>query len=120
MFSRDPAPTGARIWDISFQDAVRWLPSPFEPTVENGRILLMREPKPVQPIPGRFRLTAIVVRDPAVLPRLDPRGSRAASAPLDEEETARLITNMTRVAKSHAHAVAFCSSDYLVREPQAG
>lgn len=119
MFSRDPAPSGQRIWDIAFQDAVRWLPSPFDATVEGGRILLMREPKPVQPITGRFRLTAIVVRDPAVLPRLDPRGARATPAPLDEEETARLITNMTRVAKSHANAVAFCSSDYLVREPKA-
>ncbi|WP_439575862.1 hypothetical protein [Phreatobacter sp.] len=119
MFSRDPGPSGQRIWDITFQDAVRWLPSPFDATVEGGRILLMREPKPVQPITGRFRLTAIVVRDPAVLPRLDPRGARATSAPLDEEETARLITNMTRVAKSHANAVAFCSSDYLVRDPKA-
>lgn len=119
MFARDPATQGSRIWDLAFEDAVRWLPSPFEPVVEGGRILLMREPKPVQPIPGRFRLTAIVVRDPAVLPRLDPRGANASPAPLDEEETARLLTNLTRVARSHANALAYCGSDYLVREPRA-
>jgi hypothetical protein len=120
MFSRDPSIQGSRIWDISFEDAIRWLPSPFEPVVEGGRILLMKEPKPVQPIPGRFRLTAIVVRDPAVLSRLDPRGANASAAPLDEEETARLLTNLTRVAKSHANALAYCGSDYVVREPKAG
>lgn len=119
MFARDPSIQGARLWDLPFEDAIRWLPSPFEPVVEGGRILLMKEPKPVQPIPGRFRLTAIVVRDPAVLSRLDPRGAKASAAPLDEEETARLLTNLTRVAKSHANAVAYCGSDYVVREPKA-
>lgn len=119
MFSRDPSPTGGRIWDLSFADAVRWFPSPFEPVVADGRILLMNEPKPVQPIPGRFRITAILVNDPAVLPRLDPRGASAAAAPLDEEETARLLTNLTRVAKSHANAVSYCGGDYIVREPKA-
>jgi hypothetical protein len=119
MFSRDPSPDGGRIWDLSFADAVRWFPSPFVPVVTDGRILLMNEPKPVQPIPGRFRITAIIVSDPAVLPRLDPRGASAAAAPLDEEETARLLTNLTRVTKSHANAVAFCGGDYIVREPRA-
>lgn len=119
MFSRDPSILGGRIWDMTFQDVVRWLPSPFEPTVEGGRILLMREPKPVQPVPGRFRLTAIVVRNPDILGRLDPRGGNASAAPLDEEETARFLTNLARLTKSHANAVGFCGSDYVVREPKA-
>jgi hypothetical protein len=119
MFSRDPAMTGGRIWDMNFQDVVRWLPSPFEPVLEGGRILLMREPRPVQPIPGRFRLTAIVVRNPDILGRLDPRGGNPSPAPLDEEETARFLTNLTRLTKSHANAVGFCGGDYVVREPRA-
>jgi hypothetical protein len=115
MFTRDTAMAGKRIWDVTFADAVRWFPSPFEPTIEGGRLLLMPEPKPVQPVVGRFHLTVTVVLDPAVISRLDPRRQLSAPGPLDEEETARFLTNLNRVGKSHPKALAVCAGDYVVR-----
>lgn len=34
LFARDTSMTGKRIWDVPFSEAVRWFPSPFEPTVD--------------------------------------------------------------------------------------
>jgi hypothetical protein len=117
LFARDTSATGKRIWDVPFSEAVRWFPSPFEPTIDAGRILLMPEPKPVQPVIGHFRLTVVAVFEPTIIARLDPRGAAPACAPLDEEETARFLTNLSRLTRSHANAVAVCGGDYIVRKP---
>src|SRR5438552_15698078 len=106
LFSRDTSITGKRIWDVPFSEAVRWFPSPFEPTIDGKRLLLMPEPKPVQPVIGRFHLTVVVVFEPTAIGRLDPRRPIPAPAPLDEEETARFLTNLNRLTKSHANALA--------------
>ena len=119
LFARDTSTTGKRIWDVPFSESVRWFPSPFEPTIDGERILLMSEPKPVQPVIGHFRLTAVVVLEPSVIGRLDPRGAAAACAPLDEEETARFLTNLNRMSRSHTNAVAVCGGEYIVRKPTA-
>jgi hypothetical protein len=115
LFARDTSMAGKRIWDVSFADAVRWFPSPFEPTIDGGRLLLMAEPKPVLPVVGRFHLTAAVVLDPAVINRLDPRRQSSEPGPLDEEETARFLTNLSRLSKSHPKALAVCAGEYVVR-----
>ena len=117
LFARDTSMTGKRIWDVSFSEAVRWFPSPFEPTVDGNRLLLTPEPKPVQPVIGRFHLTVVVVLEPAVIGRLDPRRAAGVAAPLDEEETARFLTNLSRLVKSHTNALAVCGGDYIVRQP---
>lgn len=117
VFARDPAPSGGWLWDTQFGHTVRWLPSPFTPIVEQDRVLLMKEPKPVQPVVGHFHATVVLVFDDAAIGRLDPRGSAPPSQGLDEEETARFLTNLSRVAKSHPKAVALCTGEYLVREP---
>jgi hypothetical protein len=117
LFARDTAMTGKRIWDVPFSEAVRWFPSPFDPVLEGGRLLLMPEPKPVQPVIGHFHLTVAVVLDPAIIGRLDPRGADGASAPLDEEETARFLTNLARLTRSRSNALAVCSGEYIVRRP---
>lgn len=119
LFVRDPAPAGGRLWDEPFGRMVRWLPSPFAPFVDRNRALLMREPKPVQPVVGRFHATVVLVLDAAALGRLDPRGSAPPTQGLDEEETARFLTNLNRVAKSHANALAVCTGEYVVRAPKA-
>lgn len=119
LFTRDPTPAGGRVWDGPFGDTVRWLPSPFVPEVDQERLLLMRQPKPVQAVAGHFHVTVVVVLDPAVIGRLDPRGATPPSASLDEEETARFLTNLNRVAKSHPDSVIHCAGDYLVRERKA-
>lgn len=119
FFARDPATTGARLWDMPFNDVVRWLPSPFTPTVTGGRVMLMSEPKSVLPLPGRFRTTVVLVFDRAVLPRLDPRGKAPSPGPLNEEQTVRFLVNLHRVAKSHGSAISLCGGDYIVRQPKA-
>ncbi|MBX9590376.1 MAG: hypothetical protein K2X43_13800 [Hyphomonadaceae bacterium] len=116
LFARDTSMTGKRIWDVPFSEAVRWFPSPFEPTVDGARLLLMPEPKPVQPVIGHFHLTVALVFEPAVIGRLDPRRPVGAPAPLDEEETARFLTNLHRLMKSHANALAVCGGEYIVRQ----
>jgi hypothetical protein len=98
---------------------VRWFPSPFEPLVEDGRILLTPEPRPVQPVLGHFHLSVVVVTEPSVLSRLDPRGAAPPTDIMDEEQTARFLTNLSRVGKSHPNALALCTGDYIVRQPKA-
>lgn len=41
MFTRDPAPIGKRLWDLSWGEAVLWLASPSQPKLSDGRLLLM-------------------------------------------------------------------------------
>jgi hypothetical protein len=118
VFARDPTPAGGWLWETQFGQTVRWLPSPFAPIVEKDRVLLMNEPKPVQPVVGHFHVTVVLVFDDAAIGRLDPRGSAPPSQGLDEEETARFLTNLSRVAKSHPKAMALCAGEYVVREPK--
>lgn len=120
VFARDPTPAGSWLWDTPFANSVRWLPSPFTPVVEKDRVLLMNEPKLVQPLVGVFHVTVVLVHDEAVIGRLDPRGAEPASQGLDEEETARFLTNVSRVTKSHANAVSVCAGEYVVRQPATG
>jgi len=117
LFARDTSMTGKRIWEVPFSEAVRWFPSPFEPVVDSGRLLLMPEPKPVQAVIGHFHLTVAVMLDPTIVGRLDPRGADSASAPLDEEETARFLTNLSRLTRSRPNALAVCGGEYIVRQP---
>jgi hypothetical protein len=119
LFARDTVMTGKRIWDVPFSEAVRWFPSPFEPTIEGKRLLLMPEPKPVLPVVGHFHLTVVVVFDPAIMGRLDPRRPLGGPTPLDEEETARFLTNLNRLLKSNANALAICGGEYIVRQHAA-
>src|SRR5262245_9500520 len=118
MFARDPTPAGSRIWDVPFKDAIRWIPSPFTPTVRDGRVILMPEARPVQPVVGRFHITVVLVFDASVVGRLDPAGTEPPSRALEEIETARFLTNLGRVTRSNANAIALCAGEYIVREPK--
>ena len=82
LFARDTSMAGKRIWDVRFSEAVRWFPSPFEPTIEGGRMLLMAQPKPVEAVIGRFRLTVVVVFEPSAIGRLRPARRASTCAPL--------------------------------------
>jgi hypothetical protein len=120
FIARDAAQSGARFWDEPFGQNIRWFPSPFSPTTAGDRVLLMPEPKPVQPVVGYFHATTVLAFDESVIRRLDPRGAGAPTQALDEQETARFLTNMSRVVKSHPKAVTVCSGTYIVQHPQDG
>lgn len=117
LFARDVGPIGGAVWDAPFGETVRWIASPFRPVAADRRLLLFPEPKPVQASEGRFRVTAVFVRDEGILGRLDPRGAGASPRALDEEETARFLTNLPRVAKTHGGALVVCAGEYMVRRP---
>ncbi|MFG1313505.1 MAG: hypothetical protein BGN84_02755 [Afipia sp. 62-7] len=118
MLTRDPAGYGQRLWEADWAETVLWLPSPFLPTWSDGRALLMPEPQPASPLPGRFIVTSVLVWDEKVIAKLDPRGARPPAAALDEEETTRFLTNLRRVLddkqRKWAGAVTAGSAEYSV------
>ncbi|KMO27032.1 hypothetical protein ACQVP2_27955 [Methylobacterium aquaticum] len=111
--ARDPRPTGHRSWEINWNEAVFWLPSPSRPELVDGALLLM-PPAPVSPEPGRFLVTTVLVWEEAARAQLDPRGESAPSADLDEAETSRFLTNLRRLQKRRPAAVTVLSAEYSV------
>lgn len=97
MLTRDPAVSGQRLWEADWAETILWLPSPFAPRLSEGRALLMPEPQPVLPLPGRFIVTSVLVWDEKAIAKLDPRGASPLAAPLDEDDTTRFLTNLRRV-----------------------
>lgn len=118
MFARDPAPTGARFWELPFGDVLRWIPSPFVPPVKDGRLMLMPQARPVQPLAGHFRATVVLVFDERAVARLDPLGAAPPARRLDEQASARFLTNLNRVAKANPESIALCAGEYIVRAPR--
>lgn len=118
MLTRDPAGNGQRLWEADWAETVLWLPSPFVPTLSDGRALLMPEPQPASPLPGRFIVTSVLVWDGKAIAKLDPRGANPPTAALDEEETTRFLTNLRRVLddkqRKWAGAVTAGAAEYTV------
>lgn len=118
MLTRDPAANGQRLWEVDWTETIFWLPSPFVPQMSEGRVLLMPEPQPALPLPGRFIVTSVLIWDDKVTAKLDPRGPRPPAATLDEEGTARFLTNLRRVLddkqKKWTGAVTAGSAEYIV------
>lgn len=120
---KDPAPVGRRIWEQSFAETVRWLPSPFKAQT-TGSVPLFPEPMPVQPEPGLYRVVAVAISDPAVLrtiePRLDRRKPVTHIPPpilFDEASSLRFLTNVGRAVERRDPAVAVAAADYRVAVP---
>lgn len=114
LFTRDPRGAGMRLWDLDWNETVLWLPSPSVPTVAKGTVLIMPEAQSLQPIPGRFIATAVLLWDESVKSQLDPRGKDARPGALDEPETSRFLTNLRRVVRKRPEAVTVSSAEYLV------
>lgn len=119
LLARDPAPLGLRLWEMNWGETVLWLPSPFVPTRDGNRLLLMPDPQPVEPKPGRFVVTTALLWNEEAIGKLDPRGSRPSAGVLDEHETSRFLTNLRRVQedkqKKWQGAVTVLSADYIVK-----
>jgi hypothetical protein len=113
-FIRDPAPLGHHLWELKWGDTVLWQPSPFSPIRAGGVLALMPEPEPFQAMPGRFFVTAVLVLDKSAQRDLDPRGADWRSAALDEQETARYLTNVRRLAKRNPSPIAVTTTEYIV------
>jgi hypothetical protein len=122
MVTRDAITASKRFWELPFSESVWWLPSPFPAAaVEDNRIALMPEPQPVMALPGRYRATAVVVMDPAVLPRLDPRGGAGetlAPGQMDEQNTMRFLINLARVANRDSAALVCATAEYEILSPE--
>lgn len=117
--TRDPSPSGW-LWEGRFDDSFMWLPSPFSPQIEGKRLHILPEPTPLRPIPGRYRATAIIVFDRAVIGKLDPRAEKAGiplPGRLDEARTARLLTNLSRLMQRDNSSLSVVTAEYLVRAP---
>jgi hypothetical protein len=112
LLMRDTAPQ-QHLWEMKFGETVLWLPSPFAPVRRDGVHILM-EPQPVRPVPGRFLVTAVLVLEGDAVGRLDPRGAKPPTSPLDELETARFLTNLRRLAKRMPASVAVATNEYRV------
>jgi hypothetical protein len=119
MFTRDPAPIGKRLWELSWGETVLWLPSPSVPKLSDGRLLLMPQAEPVRPAGGRFIVTCALVWQADAIERLDPRGAAPTPGVLDESETSRFLTNLRRITedkfKKWQGAVTVSSAEYVVR-----
>lgn len=119
LFTRDTAPIGKRMWDLSWGEAVMWLPSPTVPRLSDGRLLLLQKAEPVNPKPGRFIVTCALVWQKDAIGRLDPRGAAPAPGIMDEPETTRFLTNLRRMTedkfKKWDGAVTVTRAEYLVK-----
>ncbi len=112
--TRDPSPIGQHLWDLKWRETVMWLPSPFVPG-RRGADIALTEPKEIQPMLGRFLVTAVLVSDEAVQAKLDPRGKNPAHGGLNEEQTSRFLTNLHRLEERNPHAVAIATNEYFVK-----
>ena len=77
-------------------------------------VLIMPEAQSLQPIPGRFIATTVLLWEEGVRAQLDPRGKDARPDALDEAETSRFLTNLRRVVRKRPEAVTVSSAEYLV------
>src|SRR5262249_30265085 len=113
LITRDPAVIGQHLWDFTWGETVRWLPSPFHVVRCDDQHIIM-DNQPVQPIPGHYFVTAVLVLDRALIGALDPRGPQPPKAVLDELETSRFLTNLRRLMKRNPTQVAVASNEYKV------
>ena len=111
---RNPYPlAGKRLWELEWGDTVLWLPSPMKIPRTGDKLNLM-PPSPVRADLGRFVATAVLVFDNKVLAKLDPRGAKAPPGALDEEQTARFITNMKRLERAEGSPIQVAANEYIV------
>jgi len=119
LFTRDAAPIGKHVWDLSWGEAVMWLPAPTVPKFSDGRLLLLPQAEPVQPAAGRFIVTCALVWQKDAIARLDPRGGAPPPGILDEQETSRFLTNLRRLTedkfKKWQDAVTVSRAEYIVK-----
>lgn len=119
FFTRDPAPIGKRLWDLSWGEAVMWLPSPMEPKLVQGRLTLLPRAEPVRPAGGRFIVTCALVWRKEAIERLDPRGKAPVAGIMDEGQTSRFLTNLRRLTedkfKKWQDAVTVSQAEYVVK-----
>ncbi|MEM9029004.1 MAG: hypothetical protein AAGC70_11605 [Pseudomonadota bacterium] len=116
---RDTMSAGRFFWEQRWADNVLWLPSPFAPEQKGDTLLLMPGPQPVLAMPGRFVATAVVVFDGAAVESLDPSGLTSAPRRLDEDETARFVTRVRRLAKRMPQSVSVLRGEYIVEDASA-
>ena len=118
MVTRDASVADKRFWDLPFSQSVWWLPSPFPAAaIEDNRIALMQEPQPLLALPGRYLVTAIVVIERSILPRLDPRGGGAEGPPpgqMDEQNTLRFLVNLSRLSNREPAALVSARAEYEI------
>lgn len=114
LVARDTSSAGTHLWDCEWGDTVLWLPSPFKPTWDGRTMTLLSSPGPIQPIPGFFSATVVIVYDKATIGDLDPRGKDPQPGPLDELQTTRFLTNMRQLSKRKASPITVLSSTYEV------
>jgi hypothetical protein len=115
FFIRDPGPE-RWLWDFEWGETVFWIPSPFKPVAAGRTFNLMPSPQKVKPISGRFLVTAAVVLDKQALTKLDPHGTEANPRSLDENQTAKFLTEARRLAERPNTPVVIATSEYRVAQ----
>jgi hypothetical protein len=118
---RDTGSLGRRAWEEPFSDTFEWMPSPFALNVDGGMARLFDEPLPVSPEPGHFRISAVLVRDAAMLRSIDPRLDRRKPVVVppppvrfEEDASIRFLTNVGRALERKDGTVSVASADYIV------
>jgi len=56
----------------------------------------------------------VLVLDNSAQPDLDPRGTNSISNTLDEQQTARYLTSVRRMAKRKPSPISIATTEYLV------
>lgn len=115
FLARDPRPLGRHSWDFNWSETISWLPSPSRPAFVDGELLLMPQAAPINPTPGRFLVTTVLLWDEAARGSLDPRGASAEPSALDESETSRFLTNLRRLQRRSPDAATVSGAEYEVR-----
>lgn len=115
FMARDPRPQGHHSWDFNWSETLSWLPSPSRPAFVDGELLLMPQAAPINPTPGRFLVTSVLLWDDASQGVLDPRGATSEPGALDEAQTSRFLTNLRRLQRRDPHAVTVSGAEYEVR-----
>jgi hypothetical protein len=116
LVARDPSPE-SWVWDSNWGESIFWIPSPFKPIRAENRYNLLPHPRKVQPVTGRFVVTALLVLEQNVLAKLDPRGPNAVAAALDENQTAKFLTQAKRLARGQNAPVVVATNEYRVAPP---
>jgi hypothetical protein len=115
FLARDPRPLGQHSWDFNWSETLSWLPSPSRPAFVEGELLLMPQAAPINPTPGRFLATSVLLWDETARAALDPRGASADPDALDEAQTSRFLTNLRRLQRRKPEAVTASGAEYEVR-----
>jgi hypothetical protein len=105
------------VWDSNWGETVFWIPAPFRPIPVESRYNLMPRPQKVQPLDGRFVVTTLVVLDQKALAKLDPRGPDPVPAALNENETAKFLTEAKRLAGGQNPPIVLATNEYRVASP---